>query len=149
MSNENNLHHCQGITLRGVGCRRRINNKSTFCNSHDYKTDECSVCLSNKNLHKLNCCTHYFCKECNKEIFKCPLCRKMIKITNKDLEKILTCEVIVLTTKEIQIKMLETHVENLETYKLLYRGMLMELRKISLLIYNNYYRHKFKNFFQE
>ena len=147
--NKLNIKYCQGITHKGIGCRRRVNDKSDFCNTHNYKTDECSICLVDKKIFKLNCCTHYFCKNCQQKITKCALCRKSIKLSEKDTQKILTCQTILITTQELEKKINELETNELTIYKMLRDAMLNELEIIAQKIYNKYYRENFKNFFKE
>ena len=140
------VKYCQGITRKELGCRRRVNDKSDFCNTHNYKTEECSICFVTKEVYKLNCCTHYFCKTCQEKINKCALCRTNIKLTDKDTQKILTCQTILITTQELEKKMNETDNDDLIIYRKLRDAMLNELKNIAQKIYNKYYRENFKIF---
>ena len=80
------INRCCGITKNGKNCKKTKRKGDAFCGIHTL----CVICLEQcTNEKKLNCC-HSFCKDCIAKWsvlemnFNCPVCRKLIDLSEQD-----------------------------------------------------------------
>lgn len=135
---------CNGITNSGKKCKKNAINNEKFCNIHHYKKDDCSICFEEKELKKLNCCSHFFCETCSDKVEKCPLCRKDIKLSSLDKRKIIVCEKLCSTIEQIQYK-IEEDTLNEFLYGVLYETLKKRCLEIAMTIKNKYNQKYYLN----
>jgi hypothetical protein len=92
------MNYCIANTKRGIRCKNKIPQGSSYCHYHDHQTptklpDEewvCALCLESQDEEKIELkCHHSFHKTCIEEYMsklECPLCRSNIEEGDIDEE---------------------------------------------------------------
>jgi hypothetical protein len=91
----NKISNCKVITKKGHTCKNKVYQEGDYCKLHNRyfkfeKPEECSICM--ESIDDITIpdlpCLHWVHKKCILKWgkYECPLCRRSIKLTKKDID---------------------------------------------------------------